>query len=90
MGDGGLWGWYGFCVCFLICRHQVVVQLIWVVVGCGLWAVTVVVLVGCGGDGRWWLSVLLRQWILVVGGCAVDVVAVVDDNEEEIIYYFNV
>ena len=61
MGDGGLWGWYGFCVCFINCRRQVVVQLIWVVVGCGLWAVTVVVVVGCGGDGRWWLSVLLRQ-----------------------------
>ena len=64
------------------------VQLIWVVVGYGLWAVTVaMVVVGCGGDGRWWLSVLLQQWILVVGGCAVDVV---DDNGEEIIYYFNV
>ena len=46
--------------------------------------------VGCGGDGRWWLSVLLRQWILVASGCVVDVVAVVDDNGEEIIYYFNV
>ena len=35
---------------------------------------------------------LLRQWILVAGGCAVDVVvvAVVDDNGEKIIYYFNV
>ena len=30
-----------------------------VVVGCGLLAVTVAVVVGCGGDGRWWLSVLL-------------------------------
>ena len=30
-----------------------------VVVGCGLWAVIVAVVVGCGGDGRWWLSVLL-------------------------------
>ena len=30
-----------------------------VVVGCGLWAVTMAVVVGCGGDGRWWLSVLL-------------------------------
>ena len=64
------------------------VQLIWVVVGYGLWAVTVaMVVVGCGGDGRWWLSVLLQQWILVVGGCVVNVV---DDNGEEIIYYFNV
>ena len=69
VGDGGLWGWYEFCVCFLNCRRQVGVQLIWVVVGCGLWVVTVaVVVVGCGGDGRWWLSVLLQQWILVVGG----------------------
>ena len=33
---------------------------------------------------------LLRQWILVAGGCAVNVIAVVDDNGEEIIYYFNV
>ena len=46
--------------------------------------------VGCGVDGQWWLSVLLRQWILVAGGCVVDVVAVVADNGEEIIYYFNV
>ena len=30
-----------------------------VVVGCGLWAMIVAVVVGCGGDGRWWLSVLL-------------------------------
>ena len=32
----------------------------------------------CGG----WLvvEVLLRQWILVAGGCVIDVVAVVDDN----------
>ena len=30
-----------------------------VVVGCGLLALTVAVVVGCGGDGRWWLSVLL-------------------------------
>ena len=62
MGDGGLWGWYGFCVCFLNRRRQVVVQLIWIVVGCGLWAVTVaMVVVGYRGDGRWWLLVLLRQ-----------------------------
>ena len=39
---------------------------------------------------RWWLSVLLRQWILVTGSCAVDVVIVVDDNGKNIIYYFNV
>ena len=39
----------------------------------------------CGG---WFaVEVLLWQWILVAGGCAVDVV-VVDDNREEIIYYF--
>ena len=32
----------------------------------------------CGG---WFaVEVLLRLWILVAGGCAVDVVAVVDDN----------
>ena len=48
------------------------------------------VVVGYGGDGRWWLSVLLLQWIFVAGGYAVDVVAVVDNNGEEIIYYFNV
>ena len=76
MADGGLWGWYGFCVCFLNCRWQVVVQLIWVVVGCGLWVVTVAVVVGCGGDGRWWLLVLLWQCILTVGGCVIDVVAI--------------
>ena len=48
------------------------------------------ILVGnCGG---WFaIKVVLRQWILVAGGCAVDVVVVVvDDNREEIIYYFNV
>ena len=28
-----------------------------VVVDCGLWAVTVAVVVDCRGDGRWWLSV---------------------------------
>ena len=44
-------------------------QLIWVVVGYGLWAVTVaMVVVGCRDDGWWWLSMLLQQWILVVGG----------------------
>ena len=68
----------GICVCFLNCRRQVVVQLIWVVVG-------------CRGDGRWWLSVLLPQWIFVAGGCAVVVVVVVvvddDDDGEELIYY---
>ena len=40
-------------------------------------------------DGWFVVELLLRQWILVAGGCAVDVV-VVDDNGEEIIYYFNV
>ena len=39
---------------------------------------------------QWWLSMLLQQWILVAGGYAVDIVAVVDNNGEEIIYYFNV
>ena len=29
------------------------------VVDCGLWAVTVAVVVGYGGDGRWWLSMSL-------------------------------
>ena len=41
-------------------------------------------------DGWFVVELLLRQWILVAGGCVVDVVAVVDDNGEEIIYYFNV
>ena len=42
----------------------------------------------CGG---WFaVEVLLWQWILVVSGCVVDVVVVVDDNGKEIIYYFNV
>ena len=36
------------------------------------------------------VEVLLWQWILVASGCAVDVVVGVDDNGEEIIYYFNV
>ena len=36
------------------------------------------------------VEVLLWQWILMAGGCAVDVVVGVDDNGEEIIYYFNV
>ena len=39
---------------------------------------------------RWWLSVLLRQWILVTSSCVVDVIVVDDDNGENIIYYFNV
>ena len=35
----------------------------------------------CGG---WFaIEVLLQQWILVVDGCAIDVVAVVDDNGRE-------
>ena len=59
--------------------------------GCGLGAVTAAMVVGCGADGRWWLSVLLQLWILVVGGCSIDVVVVVvDNNGEEIVYYFNV
>ena len=65
-GDGGLWGWYEFCVCFLNCRWQVLVQLIWVVVGCGLWAVIVaVVVVGCGGDGRWWWDVVDLVFVFI-------------------------
>ena len=40
-------------------------------------------------SGGWFaVKVLLRQWILVVGGCAVDVVIAVVDNGEEIIYIF--
>ena len=30
-----------------------------VVVGCGLWAMTMAMVVGYGGDGRWWLSMSL-------------------------------
>ena len=57
--------------------------------GCGFFFLVDLILVSnCGG---WFVvEVLLRQWILVAGGCAVDVVAIVDDNENEIIYYFNV
>ena len=63
--------------------------------GCGffffflaaIW-VDLILVSNCGG---WFaVEVLLRQWILVAGGCAVDVVVVVDDNGNEIIYYFNV
>ena len=40
--------------------------------------VDLILVSNCGG---WFVvEVLLRQWILVAGGCAVDVVAVVDDN----------
>ena len=50
--------------------------------------VDLILLSNCGG---WFaVQVFLRQWILVAGGCAVDVVAVVDDNGNETIYYFNV
>ena len=50
--------------------------------------VDLILVSNCGG---WFaVEVLLRQWILVAGGCAVDVVAIVDDNGNEIIYYFNV
>ena len=38
-----------------------------VVVGCGLWAVTVAVVVDCGGDGRWWLSVFFFFFFLQFG-----------------------
>ena len=51
--------------------------------GCGffflaaIW-VDMILASNCGG---WFaVEVLLRLWILVAGGCAVDVVAVVDDN----------
>ena len=40
-----------------------------VVVGCGLWAVTMEMVVGCGGDGRWWLSVLLMGCLGWGYGC---------------------
>ena len=35
-----------------------------VVVGCGLWAVTVAMVVGYGCDGRWWLlvSLMIMGW----------------------------
>ena len=37
----------------------------------------------CGG---WFaVEVLLRRWILMADGCAVDVVAVIDDNGDKII-----
>ena len=63
------------------------VQLIWVVVRYELWAVTVAVVVGYGDDGRWWLSVLLPQWIFMVGGCAVDVVVINDNGGEDNILF---
>ena len=46
-----------------------------VVVGCGLWAVTVAVVVGCGGDGPLlsvWIDGYLFVWIgaeSVIGIC---------------------
>ena len=47
--------------------------------------VDLILVSNCGG---WFaVEVLLRQWILVAGGCAVDVV---DDNGGGDIYYFNV
>ena len=50
--------------------------------------VDLILVSNCGG---WFaVEVLLRQWILVAGGCAVDVVAVVNDNGEKILYCFNV
>ena len=54
--------------------------------GCGLGAVTAAMVVGCGADGRWWLSVLLQLWILVVGGCAIDVVVVVVVDGDNILF----
>ena len=38
-----------------------------VVVGFGLWAVTVavVVVVGCGGDGRWWWDVVDLVFVFI-------------------------
>ena len=44
-----------------------VVQLIWVVVGYGLWVVTVtVVVVGYGGDGWWWWDVVNMVFVLFI------------------------
>ena len=48
----------GGCQCFFFFFATIWVDLM-VVVSCGLWAVTVAVVVGYGGDGRWWLSVSL-------------------------------
>ena len=43
------------------------VQLIWVVVGYGLWVVTVtVVVVGYGGDGWWWWDVVDLVFVLFI------------------------
>ena len=69
-GDG--WWWLSVLLMIMgeLCLSLVVgffffffLAAIWfdlmVVVGCGLLAVTVAVVVGCRGDGRWWLSVLL-------------------------------
>ena len=43
------------------------VQLIWVVVGYGLWVVTVtVVVVGYGGDGWWWWDVVNMVFVLFI------------------------
>ena len=43
------------------------VQLIWVVVGYGLWVVTVtVVAVGYGGDGWWWWDVVDLVFVLFI------------------------
>ena len=40
----------GYGVFFFFCCNLVDLM---VVVGCGLWVVTVTVVVGFGGDGRW-------------------------------------
>ena len=52
--------------------------------GCGFFfffAAIWVDLILVSNYGGWFaIEVLLQQWILVAGGCAVDVVAVVDDN----------
>ena len=53
-----------------------------VVVDCGLWAVTVAMVVDCGGDGRWWLSVFFfffaAIWVdlMVVVSCGLWAVTV--------------
>ena len=48
----------GGCRCFFFFFPAIWVDLM-VVVGYGLWAKTVAVVVGYGGDGQWWLSMSL-------------------------------
>ena len=59
--SGSLWLWvfYFFYFFYFFLFFTVVWVDLMVVVDCGLWAVTVAMVVDCGGDGRWWLSVSL-------------------------------